>query len=227
MALSSSVESLDDKAVNHVFIGCIGRDPFSSVGCRSISSTTCVTTITVITSVLTARRFISSGLVKYWRNKCSSAFILSSHNCQLPLSHSLIEMLAFQDFSTLLHSLGLIQGLKPIIIANLTASAGTSDYGPVNISLSASTSNHDPLDMHEYQDVEPLSPLPSTHWLATAANMSCDVLPWEPLGPLDTSFPPWDPAVANLYRYRKQQSVNLGSWYVYPIVNPNMLSINS
>ncbi|KAJ6630675.1 glycoside hydrolase superfamily [Mycena sp. CBHHK59/15] len=29
------------------------------------------------------------------------------------------------------------------------------------------------------------------------------------------SFPPFDPAMASVYRYRQQQSVNLGSWFVH------------
>jgi len=41
----------------------------------------------------------------------------------------------------------------------------------------------------------------------------CFVEPYSapPLG--NQVFPPYDPDMANLYRYRQQQSVNLGSWY--------------
>ena len=42
---------------------------------------------------------------------------------------------------------------------------------------------------------------------------SCEVQPYDPPPVLSQTFPPFDPAKANIFRYRKQQSVNLGSWY--------------
>jgi hypothetical protein len=45
-------------------------------------------------------------------------------------------------------------------------------------------------------------------------NDPCYVEPYSGPGVIDVTFPPFDPAAANVYRYRQQQSVNLGSWYV-------------
>ena len=42
----------------------------------------------------------------------------------------------------------------------------------------------------------------------------CTVQPYNPPPVGDQTFPPFDLAKANVYRYRRQQSVNLGSWYV-------------
>lgn len=41
---------------------------------------------------------------------------------------------------------------------------------------------------------------------------SCTVAPYDPPPILSQTFPPFDEAKANIFRYRKQQSVNLGSW---------------
>ena len=42
----------------------------------------------------------------------------------------------------------------------------------------------------------------------------CAVTPYLPALIPPPSMPPYDRKRANLYRYRQQQSVNLGSWYV-------------
>ncbi|EJD05843.1 glycoside hydrolase [Fomitiporia mediterranea MF3/22] len=44
---------------------------------------------------------------------------------------------------------------------------------------------------------------------------SCDVQAYNPAPVLSQTFPPFDLAKANIFRYRQQQSVNLGSWYVF------------
>lgn len=47
------------------------------------------------------------------------------------------------------------------------------------------------------------------------ASNSCVVEPYDPPPVLSQSFPPFDQAKANIFRYRQQQSVNLGSWFVH------------
>ncbi|OBZ75975.1 Glucan 1,3-beta-glucosidase 3 [Grifola frondosa] len=44
---------------------------------------------------------------------------------------------------------------------------------------------------------------------------TCKVEPYDPPPVSDQNFPPFDQAKANVYRYRQQQSVNLGSWFVH------------
>lgn len=44
------------------------------------------------------------------------------------------------------------------------------------------------------------------------AGPSCYVAPYDSLEPFTETFPPFDQTKANIYRYRRQQSVNLGSW---------------
>lgn len=46
-----------------------------------------------------------------------------------------------------------------------------------------------------------------------ASQADCSVDPYTSPFPLDEASPPFDQAMANIYRYRQQQSVNLGSWY--------------
>ena len=48
---------------------------------------------------------------------------------------------------------------------------------------------------------------------SSSSDSSCDWVPPYDAPPLgDQAFPPFDPAKATVYRYRQQQSVNLGSW---------------
>lgn len=44
---------------------------------------------------------------------------------------------------------------------------------------------------------------------------SCTVEPYNPSPVLAQTFPPFDQAKANVFRYRQQQGVNLGSWFVH------------
>ena len=45
-----------------------------------------------------------------------------------------------------------------------------------------------------------------------AENVTCFVQPYDPAPVLSQTFPPFDKAKANIFRYRQQQAVNLGSW---------------
>ena len=44
-----------------------------------------------------------------------------------------------------------------------------------------------------------------------AQDPGCYVEPYN-APPIDQDFPPFDPSLASIYRYRQQQGVNLGSW---------------
>lgn len=43
--------------------------------------------------------------------------------------------------------------------------------------------------------------------------VNCTVEPYDPPPILNQEFPPYDQTSSNVFRYRQQQSVNLGSWY--------------
>jgi len=43
----------------------------------------------------------------------------------------------------------------------------------------------------------------------------CDVEPYDPMPITDQTFPAFDKNVANVFRYRQQQAVNLGSWLAF------------
>lgn len=43
---------------------------------------------------------------------------------------------------------------------------------------------------------------------------SCNVEPYNPPQVIAQTFPPFDQEKANVFRYRQQQSVNMGSWLV-------------
>lgn len=47
---------------------------------------------------------------------------------------------------------------------------------------------------------------------ASASASACAIVPYQPSPPNAVTFAPFEQAKANLYRYRQQQSVNLGSW---------------
>lgn len=43
-------------------------------------------------------------------------------------------------------------------------------------------------------------------------DVACNVVSYNGPPVLDQEFPPYERNIANVYRYRQQQSVNLGSW---------------
>ena len=63
----------------------------------------------------------------------------------------------------------------------------------------------------EFQYEEP-AVLTSSEDTGNVFAPGCAVQPYNPPPVGDQTFPPFDLAKANVYRYRKQQSVNLGSW---------------
>lgn len=110
-----------------------------------------------------------------------------------------------QNFTALIKSLGLVPGLfKPSHGLSTDAiSNNYSAYANLNAELHKPISATGP-----YADVN------DPYRYDTTA--SCDPEPYYPAPVTDQEFPPFDSAKATIYRYRQQQSVNLGSWFVLP-----------
>jgi glucan 1,3-beta-glucosidase len=101
-----------------------------------------------------------------------------------------------QQFSALLQSLNLTAGLfKPTPTPPLLSALGNgSSFDPLGIFGNTSIASSDPLGF----DVQ--------------GNCSPERYSAPPV--TDQEFPPFDSAKAAIFRYRQQQSVNLGSWLV-------------
>ena len=101
-----------------------------------------------------------------------------------------------QQFNALLQSLNLTSGLfKPTPAPPLLSALGNgSSFDPLGILGNTSVASSDPLGFNVQGNCvpEPYSAPPIT----------------------DQEFPPFDSAKATIFRYRQQQSVNLGSWLV-------------
>ena len=101
-----------------------------------------------------------------------------------------------QQFGALLQSLNLTSGLfKPTPPPPLLSVLGNdSSFDPFGILGNTSIASSDPLDFNVQGNCspEPYSAPPIT----------------------GQEFPPFDSAKATIFRYRQQQSVNLGSWLV-------------
>lgn len=124
-------------------------------------------------------------------------------------------LLSADQVSALLNALGLTQSLfKPLpsLIGGLTAPLDDIAGGlglPTLTSLRIIGSLLDAKDTEAVNDV--YSSLALTNDQISASD-SCDVAPYDPPPVLSQTFPPFDRSKANIFRYRKQQSVNLGSW---------------
>lgn len=119
------------------------------------------------------------------------------------------------SFATLLQTLSLTQGMyKPS-----PASAGPQDFSKTLAGSSFSASPQAPGDPYQDTAYAGYSGFPTTTTEAgtTASAQENDACAWQPYVPPPLgyqAFPPFDQTRANVYRYRQQQSVNLGSWYV-------------
>ncbi|KAI5124592.1 hypothetical protein M0805_003109 [Coniferiporia weirii] len=118
--------------------------------------------------------------------------------------------------SALLKALGLTQSVfKPIpdLVDGVIDSVdgithglglpGISDLPLIGSLLDVGDPQVDPYGSIAPEDVEVLD--------AT----SCNVDPYDPPQVLSQTFPTFDQVKANVFRYRQQQSVNLGSWFVH------------
>lgn len=135
-----------------------------------------------------------------------------------PLASSM--QLPAGNLTALLQALQLTQGfLKPIPSLSSLDAGGNL---PVGSSFSPSVLSPS-LDQPAAAGEHAGQPLSLSHSSGSsgdgdrdvyAAGNQCNVQPYNP-GPVqDQTFPPFDQSKANVYRYRRQQSVNLGSWCV-------------
>ena len=101
-----------------------------------------------------------------------------------------------QQFSALLQSLNLTAGLfKPTPGPLLLSTLGNiSSFNPFGVLANSSIASSDPLDFN--------------------IQGSCNPEPYSAPPVTDQEFPQFDSAKATIFRYRQQQSVNLGSWLV-------------
>jgi len=101
-----------------------------------------------------------------------------------------------QQFGALLQSLNLTTGLfKPTPTPPLLSALGDgSSFDPFGISGNTSIASSDPLGF--------------------GIQGNCSPEPYSAPPVTDQEFPPFDSAKAAIFRYRQQQSVNLGSWLV-------------
>ena len=107
-------------------------------------------------------------------------------------------------FAVLLQTLRLSQGLfKPLILASPGLSLINRTQAP-NTAAANGSSN---LNLHA--DVQPLL-------MDTINEPSCNAEPYDVPNIDDQTFSPFDQTEATVFRYRQQQSVNLGSWYAFP-----------
>ncbi|CDO72882.1 Glycoside Hydrolase Family 5 protein [Trametes cinnabarina] len=116
-------------------------------------------------------------------------------------------------FTVLLHSLGLSQGLfkpaprtYPTTAQGLSKAAITSDEsashagGGINYQLQS----EDPGTIDKGEPVDD-----------AATSTGCMIDPYDAYDADEQGFSTFDQDKANVYRYRQQQSVNLGSWFVH------------
>jgi hypothetical protein len=115
-------------------------------------------------------------------------------------------------FAALLQTLGLSQGLfKPV--PSLLAHPGITT-STINSTRSSNLSATDVSNnVRPHANVPP--PLLDTvndFRTLKRHDMACHVEPYDVPDIDDQTFAPFDQTEANVYRYRQQQSVNLGSW---------------
>ncbi|KAG5728300.1 putative dolichyl-phosphate-mannose--glycolipid alpha-mannosyltransferase [Termitomyces sp. T112] len=104
------------------------------------------------------------------------------------------------SFSALLHALGLTQGsYKPAPTFSVSNSSQFASYHTVNSPPGAQVF---------FESSKKVSPSPESH-------DECYVEPYHAPPIEEQDFLPFDNEKATMYRYRKQQSVNLGSWFVH------------
>lgn len=101
-----------------------------------------------------------------------------------------------QQFSALLQSL------------NLTTGSFKPTPGPPLFSALGNGASFDPFGILDNTSIAPSDPL------NFKLQGECDPEPYSAPPITDLEFPPFDSAKAAIFRYRQQQSVNLGSWWV-------------
>ncbi|KAF9821390.1 hypothetical protein IEO21_00636 [Rhodonia placenta] len=116
-------------------------------------------------------------------------------------------------FSALLQALSLTQGLYKPTPAYPTSPQAV--YPGLDRGVQPSSSYDGFATPHAVENGSAYSQLSSTQTnYAQDDADACNVIPYEASLIEDQTFPPFDQAKANVYRYRQQQAVNLGSWRV-------------
>lgn len=133
-------------------------------------------------------------------------------------------LLSSEQVAALLQALGLTQSIfKPIpdLVGGLTAPLDgvVSAVDGIIGGLGLPKLEDLPLigGILEAEDPNPnaATPMKSPQPMNLVASNSCYVEPYDPAPILSQTFPPFDQAKANVFRYRQQQSVNMGSWHVF------------
>lgn len=116
---------------------------------------------------------------------------------------------------------GLLGGGTGILAANVS-------YGTVGAASTDDSDGSDSSDSSGTTTTYDNSPSSDNSSTVTAADDSCAVTPYAP-GPIPLeTFAPYDANRALVYRYRQQQSVNLGSWFVQEQwMNPSLFKCAS
>ena len=117
-----------------------------------------------------------------------------------------------ENFATLLRALGLVEGTyklfpgDPLTSDNTTNPIGYSDYygsgflgTPVDTTFNASSPDLSYINA-------------TTFHPAMGGDPQCPVVSYDSPQLTSETFWSFDPTTAAIYRYRRQQSVNLGSW---------------
>ncbi|KAI0780754.1 glycoside hydrolase [Trametes elegans] len=118
-------------------------------------------------------------------------------------------------FSLLLRSLGLRQGLykpEPSSYARHAPALQSKLAVPESISAGGP---HPNANLGNNYQVQAVGNYAGPGSQLNSASGDCSVKPYNAPDMSGLTFPPFDPARANVYRYRQQQSVNLGSWFVH------------
>lgn len=126
-------------------------------------------------------------------------------------------MMTAETFTSLLQSLGLVQGsFKPAPNVAVTSNATITSIHYAGSFHDADAALEGAQLFHEQQNATRPMTLHSSLGVvndhSAAKNSRCTVTPYDPPPIADQVFRPFDSSMANVYRYRRQQSVNLGSW---------------
>lgn len=128
-------------------------------------------------------------------------------------------LVTMDGFSALLRTLGLSQGLFKPVPSSLSNPGDFTDIGTVTPTLNPG-SFHIANSTASYNNSHPPLSLGS-HGATTIIQRrenKCDNVQYNSPDVGYQKFPPYDQTKANVFRYRQQQSVNLGSWSVSPSV---------
>lgn len=116
-------------------------------------------------------------------------------------SYFLTMVLTAAGFTSLLHSLGLMQGtFKP--------TPASFSYGQSHAQNKVASTSPAASNLGSNFQSPPTGNISATE----SHSVVCNVQPYDAPELGEQAFAPFDQAKANVYRYRQQQSVNLGSW---------------